>query len=84
MYVEGPQIDRINRWKNSFQNMYGMLYVGINWPFGQKKSILGKKKRLIFGYFGGHESELPDFGRTWTPNGWHQVNFWGAPENFGV
>ena len=49
------------------------------WP-GQ--SILCQK-HLIFAYFGGHESELPDFGRTWRPNGWHQVNCWGAPENFG-
>ena len=43
-----------------------------------------QKKHLIFACFGGHESELPDFGRTWTPNGSHQVNFWGPPENFGV
>ena len=27
-----------------------------------------QKKHLIFAYFGGHESELPDFGKTWTPN----------------
>ena len=49
-----------------------------------RKNQFYAKKRLIFGYFGGHESELPDFGRTWTPNGWHQVNFWGGPESFGV
>jgi len=35
-------------------------------------------------YFGGHESGLPDFGRPWTPNVWHLVNFRPTPENFEV
>ena len=60
--------------------MYGMKRQQLTvWP---GKSI-SWKKHLKIAYFGGHESELPDFGRTWTPNGWHQVNFWGGPEKFG-
>ena len=35
-------------------------------------------------YFGGNESGLPDFGRPWTPNRCHQVNFSATPEKFGV
>ena len=63
------------------QNMYSMLW--------QKLTILpGKlilcKKHLKKGYFCVHKSDLPDFGRIWTPNSWLQVNFWGGPENFGV
>ena len=82
MHIEGPQIYQFNRWNNSFQNMYDMYRRQLTiWP---GKSIFCQKKHLIFAYFGGHESELPDFGRTWTPNGWHQVNFWDGPENFGV
>ena len=46
------------------------------------KSILCKK-HLKNGYFCVQKSDLPDFGRTWTPNSWLQVNFWGGPENFG-
>ena len=65
MQVAGPQICQINRWNNSFQNMYGMNRQQLTvWP---GKSILCKK-HLKIAYFGGHESELPDFGRTWTPN----------------
>ena len=30
MHVEGPQICQINRWNNSFQNMYGMLEATID------------------------------------------------------
>ena len=26
----------------------------------------------------------PHFGKIWRPNCWHQVNFWGTPEKFGV
>ena len=69
MHVAGPQIYQINRQTNGFQNMCDMLNATID---------------LKIGYFGVHESGLPDFGRTWTPNSWHQVNFWGTPENFGV
>ena len=43
-----------------------------------------QKKNLKNGYFCVHESELPDFGRTWTPNRWHQVNFWGGPGTHGI
>ena len=65
MHIEGPQISQINRWNNSFQNMYDMNRQQLTvWP---GKSILCKK-HLIFAYFGGHESELPDFVRTWTQN----------------
>ena len=31
-----------------------------------------------------HESGFPYFGRPWTPNFWHQVNFRSTPENFRV
>ena len=47
--------------------------------FGQE-NLFCAKKRLKIAFFGGHESELPDFGRTWTPNVWHKVNFWDGPE----
>ena len=60
-----------------------MVWIENNWPFGQENRFCAKK-HLIFAYFGGHESELPDFGRTWTPNHWHQVNFWGTPVKFGL
>ena len=66
MHIEGIQICHINRWNNCFQNMYGMNRQQLTvWP---EKSILCKK-HLTFAYFGGQESELTDFGRTWTPNG---------------
>ena len=65
MHVEGIQICQINRWNNSFQNMYGMNRQHLTvWP---EKSILCKKTPQS-GYFWLHEYELPDFGRTWTPN----------------
>ena len=64
-HVEGPQICQINRWNKSFQNMYCTNRQKLTvWP---GKSILCKK-HLKNGYFCVHESELPDFGRTWTPN----------------
>ena len=66
MHVKGPQICQINRWNNSIQNMYGMLKATID-RLARKIDFV-QKKHLIFAYFGGHESELPDFGRTWTPN----------------
>ena len=72
MHVEGIQICQINRWNNSFQNIYGM----------NRQKLTDRccaKKHLIFAFFGGHESDLPDFGRTWTQNHWHQVNFWDSP-----
>ena len=82
MHVEGIQICQINGWNNSFQNMCSINRQKLSvWP---GKSILCKKKHLKNSYFCVHESELPDFGRTWTPNRWHQVNSWGGPENFGV
>ena len=62
--------------------MYGMLQATIDRLAGKIHFV--QKKHLIFTYFGGHKSELPDFERTWTPNGGHQVNCWGAPENFGI
>ena len=62
MHIEDPKICQINRWNNSYQNMYGMNRQQLTvWP---GKLILCQKKHLIFAYFGGHESELPDFGRT--------------------
>ena len=43
-----------------------------------------QEKHLKIGYFCVHESGLPDFGRTWTQNGWQQVNFRPTPENLEV
>ena len=63
----------------SFQNMCDMQKL-INWP--GKLILCNKKKHLRIAYFGGHESGLPDFGRSWTPNDWHKVNFRPTPENF--
>ena len=81
MHIMGIQICQINGWNNSFQNMYSMnRQKSTVWPV---KSILCKK-HIKKGYFCVQESELPDFGRTWTPNRWHQVNFWADAENFGV
>ena len=81
MPVAGPQICQINHWNNSFENMYGMIQATID-RLARKINFV--QKHLKNSYFSVHEYELPDFGRTWTPNGWHQVNFWGGPENFGV
>jgi len=61
--------------------MYGMNRQQLTvWP---GKSICAKI-HLKNGNFFVQESELPDFGRFWTANRKHQVNFWGVPENFGV
>ena len=74
MHVEGIQICQINGWNNSFQNMCSINRQKLSvWP---GKSILCKKKHLKNSYFCVHESELPDFGRTWTLNCWQQVTFW--------
>ena len=65
MHIKGPKICQFNHWNNSFKNMYGMNGKQLTvWP----GKLIFKKKHLIFAYFGGHESELPDFGRAWTPN----------------
>ena len=40
--------------------------IGNNWPFGQENRFCAKK-HLQIAYFSVHESELPHFGRTWTP-----------------
>ena len=67
MQLAGPQIYQINRQNNSFQNMYGMLSATIDRL--ARNTDFVQKKHLKIAYFGGHESGLPDFGRTWTPNG---------------
>ena len=69
--------------QNITKILYCIVWIGKIWPFGRENQFCAKK-HLKNGYFCVHESELPDFGRTWTPNRWHQVNFWGGPENFGV
>ena len=69
--VEGPQIYQMNLQTNSFQNMCDMLYAKID-SLARKIYSL-QKKHLKIAYFGGHKSGLPDFGRPWTPNRWHQV-----------
>ena len=63
-----------------------MVWIGNNRPFGRLTidNRFCAKKHLKIAHFGGHESELPDFGRTLTPVRWHQVNCLGAPENFWV
>ena len=81
-HVEGPQMYQINSQTNSFQNMCDMLKITID-RLARKIDSL-QKEHLRIAYFCVHESGLPDFGRTWMPNGWHQVYFWGAPESFGV
>ena len=53
-------------YKQSFWNMYNMLKEKVDRLAGKIDFV---PKNLIFAYFGGQESELPDFGRTWTPNG---------------
>ena len=67
MHVAGPQICQINCWNNSFQNMYGMLKAKID-RLAKKIEFCAKKKHLKNGYFCVHESESPDYGRTWVPN----------------
>ena len=49
MHVEGPQICHINRWNNSFQNMYGMLQATID-RFARKIDFVQKNtsKTAIF------------------------------------
>ena len=50
--------------------------VGKNLPFGRKICSVQKTPQN----FGVHESGLPDFGRLWTPNPWHQVIFSNTPK----
>ena len=57
---------------------------GKKWLFGQDNRFFEEKKHLKIGYFCVRESVLPDFGRTWTANGWHQVNFRPIPVNLRV
>ena len=45
MHVEGPQICQINRWNNSFQNMYDMLQVKVD-RFARK--TFSYKKNSLF------------------------------------
>ena len=81
MHLEGPQMYQMNRQINSFQNIWGML---LEKYYRLARKIDSLQKNTSNGYFGGHDSGLPDFGRPWTPNGWHQVNCWGGPENFVI
>ena len=46
--------------------------------------IFSPKKHLKTAFFCGKIWTSPHFGKTWRPNCWHQVNFWGTPEKFGV
>ena len=74
MHVKGIQICQINRWKNSFQNMYGMNRQKLTvWP---GKSILCKKQLI--------SPILVDTNLSYLtlerPR--RQVNCCGAPENF--
>ena len=50
-----------------------MVWTGNNWPFGQENWFC-VKKHLIFAYFVGHESELPDFKlqTSYVEGRWHQ------------
>ena len=82
IHLEGPQIYQMNCQINSFQNMCDMLKAKVD-RLARKIEFV-QKEHLKTGSFGEHESGLPDFGRPWTPNGWHQVNFWGTPEHLGV
>ena len=66
-HVEGPQMYQINSQTNSFQNMCDMLKITID-RLARKIDSL-QKEHLRIAYFCVHESGLPDFGRTWTPNG---------------
>ena len=88
MHVAGPQIYQMNRQIYSFQNMCDMLSAKID-RLARKMDFLQQKKHLKIAYFGVHESWFPDFGRPWTPNGWHQVNlgvwrniYTHEPQNF--
>ena len=64
MRVEGPQMDQINCWNSSFQNMVCYRQQS---TVGPGKSIL-YKKHLKIGDFDVQESELRDFGGTYTRN----------------
>ena len=80
MPVAGPQICQINHWNNSFENMYGMIQATID-RLARKINFV-QKEHLKIGSFGEHESGLPDFGRPWTPNSRHQVNFRPTPSGY--
>ena len=69
MHIEGPQICQINRWNNSFQNMYDMLEAKVDHL--AEKTYFVKKKTPKTACLGGKESGFPDFGRTCMPNYWH-------------
>ena len=78
MHKEGPQLCQINPQTNSFQNMYGMLKATIDHlsrkiDFVQKNtSKLPILVDMNLGYL------------TLEGPGRQGVNFWGAPDNFGV
>ena len=78
MHVEVRQIYRMDHLIKAFR----ICVTCKNWSIGQENWFFAKEKHLRIAYFGGHQSGLPDFGRSWTPNDWHKVNFRPTPENF--
>ena len=44
-----------------------------------RENLFSPKKHLKTAFFSGQILASPHFGRTWRPNCWHQVNFWGTP-----
>ena len=72
-----PKYLTLTSYNNSFQEIGTCFWQKLTvW---QGKFVLSKK-HLKMAYFCVHESGLPNFGRLWTPNPWHQANFSGTPE----
>ena len=57
--------------------------IGESRPFG-RQNLFSPKKHLQTAIFRRKILASPHFGKIWRPNCWHQVNFWGTPEKFGV
>ena len=57
--------------------------IGESQPFGWE-NLFRPKKHLKTAISRRKISASPHFGKIWRPNCWHQVNFWGTPEKFGV
>ena len=57
--------------------------IGESWPFGWE-NLFRPKKHLKTSISRRQIWASPHFGKIWRPNCWHQVNFWGTPEKFGV
>ena len=63
------KIAKINRWNNSFQNMYDMLLVKVD-RFARKTFFFFQKNAQKQPFLAAMNPGYPDFGRSCMPNYW--------------